>query len=49
LQLLLGQKSGMPADLDEDEVKEHLDQQVARMQQMNNTTKEEIARQSDCA
>ena len=40
---LAAQKSGMPADLDEDEVKEHLDQQIARMQQMNNTTKEEIA------
>lgn len=39
---LASQKAGMPVEIDEDELNDYLDQQVARAQQVNNTTKEEI-------
>lgn len=39
---LASQKTGMPVEIDEDELSEYIDQQMARAQQVNNTTKEEI-------
>lgn len=39
---LASQKAGMPVEIDEDELNEYIDQQIARAQQVNNTTKEEI-------
>lgn len=40
---LISETTSMPIDMDEDEVKEYLDAQVARMQKVNDTTKEELA------
>jgi hypothetical protein len=39
---LSSQKSGMPVEIDEEELNEYIDQQLNRAQQVNNTTKEEI-------
>lgn len=40
---LASQKANMPAELDDEEVNEYLDEQIKRMQKINATTKEEIA------
>lgn len=40
---LISETTSMPIDMEEDEIKEYLDAQVARMQKVNDTTKEELA------
>jgi HK97 family phage portal protein len=39
---LASQKTGMPVEIDEDELNDYIEQQISRAQQVNNTTKEEI-------
>jgi HK97 family phage portal protein len=39
---LASQKTGMPVEIDEEELNEYIEQQLNRAQQVNNTTKEEI-------
>lgn len=39
---LIGEQTGMPTDVDEEELKTLLDAQITRMQKVNNSTKEEI-------
>jgi len=39
---LASQKTGMPVEIDEEELNTYMDEQIARAQQVNNTTKEEI-------
>ena len=40
---LINEQTGMPTEIDEEEVKQLIDAQIERMQKVNSTTKEEIA------
>ena len=40
---LINEQTGMPTEIDEEEIKQLIDAQIERMQKVNSTTKEEIA------